>query len=111
MAKLMYTRKAKKETKDVAEKAPSLETKIDELQAKIDKHMAKIDSLKEELREERRKFDGIVNDNEMLQTFLDKMTEENECQEIQIEKLSKIPFLQRVCCYKKAVKRITTKEQ
>lgn len=101
----------KKETKDVAEKAPSLGTKIDELQAKIDKNMAKIDSLKEELREERKKFDGIVNDNEMLQTFLDKMTAENECQEIQIEKLSEIPFLQRMFCYKRAVKRITTKEQ
>lgn len=105
----------KKETKEAVEKnepkASSLGIRIDELQAKIDKSMAKIDSLKEELLEERRKFDGLVNDNEMLHAFIDKMTEAHERQEIQIEKLSEIPFLQRVCCYKKAVKRITTKEQ
>ena len=111
MAKKKEPKETVEKNESKAQKTSSLGIRIDELQAKIDKSMAKIDSLKEELLEERRKFDGLVNDNEMLQTFLDQMTEANERQETQIEKLSEIPFLQRVCCYKKAVKRITTKEQ
>ena len=76
----------------------------------LDELQAKIDSLKEELTEEKRKNDGILNDNEILHACIEKLTEENERQEDQIEKLSEIPFIQRLFCYDRTVKRITDKK-
>lgn len=76
----------------------------------LDELQAKIDSLKEELREERKKFDGLVNDNEILHACIEKLTEENERQADQIERLSEIPFIQRLFCYSRTVKRIMDKK-
>ena len=98
----------KKEAKETVEKNESKKTSSPRVN--VEELQAKIDSLKEELAAERRKFDELVSDNEILHAHIDKTAEENERQEIQIGKLSEIPFLSRLFCYKKAVKRIMAKE-
>ena len=109
MAKKKETKgdaKAIENNEPKTQKTPSLEERINELQEKINK----IESLKEELREERKKFDGLVNDNGILHACIEKLADENERQADQIEQLSEIPLIQRLFCYNRTVKRITGKK-